>query len=80
MASSDVPRYVQLKDGPVTNPSSPSCWRSNSKNADSRMTRMEHDVLSVQPHERLTADDCTRIRHWKLHLLSIVDYQPAVAH
>ena len=34
------------------------------------------DVLVVQPHERLTRDDCSRIRRWKLHLLALLDYTP----
>lgn len=32
------------------------------------------DVLFVGPRDRLTADDCVRIRQWKLHLLAIANY------
>jgi hypothetical protein len=32
-------------------------------------------TLSVQPWQKLTDEDRTRIRRWKCHLLSIVDYQ-----
>lgn len=38
----------------------------------------DDDVLVVQPHQRLTADDCERILRWKRHLLALVDYIPTV--
>ncbi|HEY1307299.1 MAG TPA: hypothetical protein VGF24_27275 [Vicinamibacterales bacterium] len=34
------------------------------------------DVLVVEPHQRLTADDCGRIRRWKRHILALLDYEP----
>ena len=38
------------------------------------LTRLDGDVLSVQPYERLTRQDCAAIRRWKWHLLAIADY------
>lgn len=38
------------------------------------------DVLSVQPFQRLTPEDCSLIRRWKQHLLALCDYKaPEVA-
>jgi RNase P/RNase MRP subunit p29 len=36
------------------------------------------NVLVVQPHDRLTRYDCSRIRRWKWHLLSLLDYKSEV--
>jgi hypothetical protein len=33
------------------------------------------DTLIVQPHDRLTREDCARIRRWKFHILSLVAYE-----
>jgi hypothetical protein len=43
------------------------------------MTREQDGVLNVQPYQRLTREDCTRIRRWKHHILSLLDYTPPVA-
>jgi hypothetical protein len=76
MASSDHrDRFVQLKDGPLL-PAEPYLLALGLEQRGFRMTRHDGDVLDVQPHGRLTADDCVRIRKWKQHLLAIVDYTP----
>jgi hypothetical protein len=33
------------------------------------------NVLVVKPFQKLTADDCVAIRRWKLHLLSLLEYE-----
>jgi len=79
MASSDHhDRYVQLKNGPVL-PVEPCVLALELEARGFTMTRMDGDVLNVQPYRRLTAEDCAAIRRWKAHLLSIVDYQPPEA-
>jgi hypothetical protein len=76
MANSDHHgRYVQLKNGPVL-PVEPILLALELEGRGFQMHRQGGDVLSVQPHKQLTADDCARIRQWKLHLLAIVDYSP----
>jgi hypothetical protein len=45
------------------------------------MTREAGDVLSVQPYQRLTREDCAALRRWKWHVLALLDYTPpAVQH
>ena len=36
--------------------------------------RRDHETLVVQPASQLTADDCRRIRHWKHHLLMLLEF------
>lgn len=38
--------------------------------------RQDGAALVVQPAEQLTAEDCTRIRRWKPHLLVLLAYTP----
>jgi hypothetical protein len=76
MASGDYhDRYVVLKGGPVL-PVEPMLLALDLEERGFTMTRDEGAVLSVQPYQRLTPEDCAAIRRWKWHLLSIVDYVP----
>lgn len=36
----------------------------------------EGHALVVQPHQRLTPEDCRRITQWKQHILSLLTYEP----
>jgi hypothetical protein len=76
MAVSDV-RYVTLKGGP-TLPVEPILLALELEQRGFRMTREDGDVLNVQPHERLTAEDCQRIRRWKTHIITLLDYDADV--
>jgi hypothetical protein len=41
---------------------------------------VDGDTLVVEPHDRLTSDDCRAIRRWKWHILALLEYQaPEVA-
>jgi hypothetical protein len=75
MASSNTDRYVTLKGGP-TLPVEPIMLALELEERGFRMTREGDDTLSVQPYERLTREDCTRIRRWKYYLLALLDYTP----
>jgi hypothetical protein len=74
MAKADSDRYVLLRGG-LAIPVDPMLLALELEERGFRLHR-EDDVLVVQPHERLTRDDCARIRRWKLHLLALLDYQP----
>jgi hypothetical protein len=39
-----------------------------------RLSREDDSTLVVRPCERLTREDCRRIRRWKWHLLALLDY------
>jgi hypothetical protein len=43
------------------------------------LAKEEPDTLSVQPYQRLTRDDCARIRRWKPDLLALVSNVPSEA-
>ena len=73
MAGSD--RFVLLKGG-LALPIEPILLALELEERGFTMTKEEPDTLSVQPCQRLTRDDCRRIRRWKPHLLAIVSYQP----
>ena len=75
MAGSDPSRFVLLKNG-LALPIDPILLALELEERGFSMTREEDDVLSVQPYERLTPDDYTRIRRWKFHLLSLLEYVP----
>lgn len=49
---------------------------------EARGFRLEQDntTLVVQPHQKLTHEDCQQIRQWKSHLLALIDYMPNDAH
>jgi hypothetical protein len=66
-------RYVSLTSGLVL-PVEPCLLALDLEARGFTLTREHDDVLSVQPHQRLTPEDCVAIRRWKLHLLAIVDY------
>ena len=75
MADSERDRFVTLKNGP-TLPIEPVMLALELEERGFRMTHEGDDVLSVQPHERLTRDDCVRIRRWKPHILALLAYTP----
>jgi hypothetical protein len=78
MVNSDYhDRFVQLKNGPVL-PAEPILLALDLEARGFTLTRLEDDVLSVQPYQRLSRQDCADIKRWKLHLLAIVDYVPEV--
>ena len=78
MASSDHhDRYVQLQGGPIL-PAAPILLALDLEARGFRMRREPGDILDVQPHQRLTADDCAQIRRWKWHLLTIVDHRQSL--
>jgi hypothetical protein len=68
-------RYVQLRGGLVL-PVEPYLLALQLEERGFAMRRLDNDVLSVQPHDQLTREDCANIRRWKLHLLAVVDYAP----
>jgi hypothetical protein len=75
MASSDRrDRYVLLKNG-LALPLEPLLLALELEERGLRLSREGADTLVVQPHHHLTHEDRERIRRWKFHLLSIVDYQ-----
>ena len=74
MANSDgAAKYVVLRGG-LTLPVEPILLALELEERGFTLTRMDDNVLSVQPHQRLTPDDRGRIRQWKHHLLAVVDY------
>ena len=76
MASSDHhDRYVVLKGG-LALPVEPLLLALELEERAFTLRRESEDMLSVQPYQRLTADDCARIKRWKRQLLALVDYQP----
>jgi hypothetical protein len=72
--ASNRTRYVVLRGG-LALPLEPILLALELEERGFGLTR-DGDVLSVQPYERLTRDDCQRIRRWKLHLLALIDYVP----
>ena len=78
MAGSDSDRYVLLPGG-LALPVEPILLAMELEDRGFTLTREEPDTLSVQPYQRLTREDCTRIRRWKHHILSLLDYTPPVA-
>jgi hypothetical protein len=42
------------------------------------LTPEDTDTLVVQPHHRLTAEDCAAICRWKLHILALLEYRAPV--
>ena len=72
-------RYVVLKGG-LALPIEPILLALELEERGFMLARHGEDILSVQPHEKLTPDDCARIRRWKRHLLAVVSYSaPEVA-
>jgi hypothetical protein len=43
-----------------------------------RLMRDGDFTLVVHPHDRLTHEDCRRIRQRKVHLLALVDYGASI--
>jgi hypothetical protein len=73
MGGSEVDdRFVTHKDGMVV-PAPAYCLLLDLERRDFSITG-EGDMLMVHPPERLTREDCTRIRRWKWHLLMLIDY------
>jgi hypothetical protein len=72
-ASSD--RFVQLHGGPLL-PVEPILLAFELEERGFTLTRLDGDVLSVQPYDRLTREDCSRIKRWKWHVLALLDYVP----
>jgi hypothetical protein len=75
MANSESPRFVQLQGGPIL-PIEPCVLALDLEARGFRMTKEPDDVLSVQPWQKLTAEDVAAIWRWKLHLLALLDYVP----
>jgi hypothetical protein len=75
--SSDCARYVSLRTG-LTLPVEPILLALELESRGFSLVRQDGDVLSVQPWQCLTSEDCAAISRWKWHLLSIVDYEPSV--
>lgn len=75
MASSDRrDRYVLLQNG-LALPLEPLLLALELEERGLHLSREGVDTLVVQPHQQLTAEDRERVRRWKYHLLSIVDYR-----
>lgn len=75
MAAGSSADYVLLKGG-LSLPLEPLLLGLDLERRGFQLRREGSDTLVVTPPEQLTADDCTRIRRWKAHLLAILDYQP----
>ena len=67
-------RYVVLKAG-LALPVEPIQLAIDLESRDFSLRQEDGDVLSVQPCQRLTEQDCAAIRKWKRHLLSLLNYQ-----
>jgi hypothetical protein len=78
MAASNSDRYVLLPGG-LALPVEPILLAMELEDRGFSLTKEEPDTLSVQPYQRLTREDCTRIRRWKAHLLALVSYVPPEA-
>ena len=75
MVGSEPQQFVTLSGG-LTLPAQACLLALELESRGFTLTRLDGDVLSVQPYERLTRQDYAAIKRWKWHLLSIVDYVP----
>jgi hypothetical protein len=71
MSSASEPQYVTLKDG-FSTPIAPVLLALDLEARGFTLERAGDDVL-IAPASRLTAEDREQIRHWKMHLLAILD-------
>ncbi len=74
----DASEYVTLLAGPrggLTVPAEPLRLMFEMEDRGFTLTR-EGDVLVVTPSNPLTAEDAVRLRRWKFHILSLLDYEP----
>ena len=78
MGASDSDRYVLLPGG-LALPVEPILLAMELEDRGFTLRKEEPDTLSVQPYQRHTREDCTRIRRWKPHLLALVSYVPPEA-
>jgi len=74
MAASESCRFVILAGG-LALPIEPMMLALELEERGFTLTRESDDVLNVQPYQRLTSEDCDRIRRWKRHLLAIAEYE-----
>lgn len=65
--------FVSLLGG-LTLPLAPVLLALDLEQRGLSLTFEDNDVLIVGPRERLTNDDRTLIRRWKLHLLALLAY------
>ena len=71
-------RYVILPGG-LALPLEPILLALKLEERGFRLAREGEGTLVVQPAERLTGEECRRIRQWKQHLLALVDYRPPLS-
>ena len=76
MVGSEPQQFVTLAGG-LTLPVQPCLLALELESMGFMLTRLDGDVLSVQPYERLTRQDYAAIKRWKWHLLAIADYSAA---